>query len=380
MNCVHGKTIYTGKRVVKDAYLVINGRTIAAVSKTRRGKLLGQFSVLTPAFIDPHNHIGIHRSGEPVAENETNDHMDSILVLPDVLDSIQMDDDAFGQAVAMGVLYSCVLPGSSNIIGGSSAVIRNYAQNSNQALVARAGVKAAFGYNLMAARERKGTRPSTRMGALAVLRARLDAVQQKMETFRRSSATRRRQMTFSTEEAVLRDILKGKTRLRAHAHKTDDIAALLRIVDQYKLTVTVEHAMDVHDPTIFRELKKRKIPVDYGPVDSFASKVELKHKHWRNIPLLVESGVDLALMTDHPVVPTWQILLQTRHFMRAGLSKQDAIELVSRRNAEILGIHRILGTLDKGKWASFIGWNGDPFSLTSYPVSVYGEGKLLSAE
>jgi imidazolonepropionase-like amidohydrolase len=85
-------------------------------------------------------------------------------------------------------------------------------------------------------------------------------------------------------------------------------------------------------------------------------------------------------MTDHPVTPARQLFLQTRWFIRAGLSKQQAIEIVSRQNADILGLSAILGTLEKGKWASFACWNGDPFTLTSYPVAVYGEGKLLYSE
>jgi imidazolonepropionase-like amidohydrolase len=40
----------------------------------------------------------------------------------------------------------------------------------------------------------------------------------------------------------------------------------------------------------------------------------------------------------------------------------------------------MLGSLEKGKWASFTCWNGDPFDVTSFPVAVYGEGKLLFAE
>ena len=59
-----------------------------------------------------------------------------------------------------------VVPGSGNIISGHSAVIRNYAADSSSALVARAGIKAAFGYNPMSASSWKGTRPTTRMGAM----------------------------------------------------------------------------------------------------------------------------------------------------------------------------------------------------------------------
>jgi imidazolonepropionase-like amidohydrolase len=74
--------------------------------------------------------------------------------------------------------------------------------------------------------------------------------------------------------------------------------------------------MDVHQPEIFQELKKRKIPVTYGPVDAFAYKVELKHENWRNVRYLVESGVEYGLMTDHPVTPARQL------FMRSARSKK----------------------------------------------------------
>jgi len=127
MNCIFAKTIYTGTAIVSDGYLVITGNTISGISKSAKGQLLGQFDVLTPAFIDPHSHIGMERSGEPSWEGEANDHLDSILALTDALDSVQMDDKAFRDAVESGVLYSCVVPGSGNIIGGQSAVIRNFA-------------------------------------------------------------------------------------------------------------------------------------------------------------------------------------------------------------------------------------------------------------
>ena len=80
----------------------------------------------------------------------------------------------------MGVLYSCVVPGSGNIIGGKSAVIRHYAKNSTDALITRAGLKSAFGFNPMKTNTWKGKRPTTRMGAFSILRAKLDDVRQKV--------------------------------------------------------------------------------------------------------------------------------------------------------------------------------------------------------
>ena len=380
MNCVHAKTIYTGKSITYDKHLVFNDKSISSISKSAKGDLLGHFDVVTPAFIDPHSHIGMERSGEPGGEGEANDHLDSILALTDALDSVQMDDKAFMDAVESGVLYSCVVPGSGNIIGGQSAVIRNFAANSTEALIGRAGLKAAFGYNPRSTTDWKGQRPSTRMGAIAILRGRLAEVRQKMQKHRQAKGKKKGEITFTAEDRVLQELLSRKIRLRSHVHKIDDIAALLRLVDEFKIKITIEHAMDVHQADIFHELKKRKIPVVYGPIDSFAYKVELKHEDWRNISHLLTSGVQCGLMSDHPVTLARQLFLQTRWFIRAGISKQAAVELVSHQNARILGIDDRLGTLQRGKWASFICWSGDPFNLASYPKAVFGEGELLYSE
>ena len=135
MKAVFAKMIYTGRSVVHDSFLLFKDKTITGISKKKQGTVMGEYAVVTPTFIDPHSHIGMHRAGEPVSEAEANEQIDSILTLSDSLDSIHMDDAAFQDAVEMGVLYSCVVPGSGNIIGGNSAVIRHYANNSTDALI-----------------------------------------------------------------------------------------------------------------------------------------------------------------------------------------------------------------------------------------------------
>ncbi len=377
MNSIFAETVYTGRKIVSDAYVVFNGRKFSGIFKKAQGDVVGRFPVVTPAFVDPHSHIGMARAGEPSEHSEANEQAESILALADALDSVRMDDSAFKDAVEMGVLYSCVVPGSGNIIGGKSAVIRHYAKNSTEALIARAGLKSAFGFNPMKTNTWKGKRPTTRMGAFSILRARLDDVRQKIIKHRRAKGSQKMDIQFSAEENVLKDVLAGKTRLRAHVHKIDDIAALLRLVDEFKIKIVVDHAGDVHKPEIYQELKRRKIPVVYGPIDSFAYKVELKHENWRNLRHLIKSKVEFGLMTDHPVTLARQLLLQTRWFMRAGFTKQNAVELISYKNARILGIDDRIGTIDKGKWASFVGWSGDPFDLKNFPQAVYGEGRLL---
>ncbi|MFH1024085.1 MAG: amidohydrolase family protein [Planctomycetota bacterium] len=374
---IRGRQVYTGRGIVENVCVVFSGKILLGLSRRPRGRCIGEAAVITPAFLDAHAHIGMHRSGEPSDEAEANEKLDPFTITADALDSIQMDDDAFRRSIRAGVLYSCVVPGSGNIIGGKSAVIRNYGATTTDALIGRAGIKGAFGYNPMSTRDWKGSRPWTRMGALGQLRVKLAAVRAKAQKAGRLPAAKRRDVEFTPEDEILRSLLARREVFRVHAHKADDIAALLRIADEFHLRITVDHAMDVHEKSVFDALRRRGVTVVYGPLDSLPYKVELRHEDPRHVRLLVESGVDFGLMTDHPVILQETLLLNLRWFLRAGLSKPAALEIITRRNARILGLSRVLGTLERGKWASFVAWDGDPFDLASQPVAVYGEGRKL---
>ena len=373
MKSVRAGLIYTGNSVLLNKYLNFDGITIQGFSDEAEGDICAEFQTITPALIDAHSHIGLVRAGEPSAEREANEKLEIIMSLPDALDSVQMDDKAFKDSMSQGVLYSCVVPGSLNLISGRSAVIRHWAKDTSAALVGRAGIKGAIGYNPISTTEGPAKRPTTRMGSLALLRSKLEEVKRKLAKMEAKPG----EVDMSAEEEVLADVLAGRERLRIHAHKMDDIAALLRLKDEYGFELCVEHAGDVHCQHTFDELKKRGVPVTYGPIDGFAYKVELKHRSTGNVEHVIKSGVQFGLMTDHPVTQSGTLLLQTRWMLRKGLSKAEAVGVVTMNNARLLGIDDRLGSLEEGKWASFVGWSGDPFDLANQAVAAYGEGEQL---
>jgi len=137
------------------------------------------------------------------------------------------------------------------------------------------------------------------------------------------------------------EILQKRELLRVHVHKTDDVAALLRLADEFQIRIAVEHGMAIDQLQTFTELKQRNIFITYGPIDAFAYKVELKQCSWRNLYYLLESGVDFGLMTDHPFVRASHLFLQTRWLLRAGCTKSQAIAAVTLQNAKSLGIEKL---------------------------------------
>ncbi len=366
----------TGSKAKKDVYVIFNDGRIVEVGREKKGSEVIAEGIVTPGFLDPHCHIGMARSGEPYQEDETNEQMNAIYPLVNAIHSVYMDDRAFRESVEFGVLYSHVMPGSGNIIGGRTALIRNFARDIEDAYIANIGIKAALGYNPRSTTDWKGTRPSTRMGAVAMLREELIKARKTKALLKKKKKVRE-EVEPLTE--IFMDILDRNLPLMVHVHKEDDIIILMNLVDEFGIRTVINHGCDVHSRELWEKVKRRGMDVIYGPVDSFSYKVELKNEYWRNIKHIVDSGVRFAVMSDHPVVLQRNLYLQLRFFTRFGMSKEKAIALISGNAADIIGAKDI-GKIRKNYKASLVVWNGDPFSLESYPTMVLGEGKVVHEE
>jgi imidazolonepropionase-like amidohydrolase len=379
MRVIKSRLLFDGIDEKRDCFIGFEKDEIKYVGNSQpkeSGEIIAEGVVVTPAFIDSHSHIGMVRSGEPDKEEEANEHMNSVYPLVNALHSIYMDDPSFKESVESGVLYSTVLPGSGNIIAGNAVLIRNFVQDIGQAHIMDVGIKAALGYNPRSTVDWKGNRPSTRMGAVAILR----------ENFIKA---RKLQKLLETEKKVIdevdpltelfMDILSNRLKMMVHVHKEDDIMVLLQLIKEFGIKVIANHCVDVHREEVFTALKASSVPVIYGPMDSFPYKVELKHESWRNAEKLLKSGAKFSIMSDHPVILQRNILYSLRHLLRFGLSKADAISKISKEAAEIIGVQNI-GQVRAGFKASIVVWNGDPFSLSSYPILVIAEGRTVYEE
>jgi imidazolonepropionase-like amidohydrolase len=379
MKVIKSRLLFDGVDEKSDYFIGFENDEIKYVGNSQpkeSSEIIAEGAVVTPAFIDSHSHIGMVRSGEPDKEEEANEHMNSVYPLVNALHSIYMDDPSFKESVESGVLYSTVLPGSGNIIAGNAVLIRNFVQDIGQAHIMDVGIKAALGYNPRSTVDWKGNRPSTRMGAVAILR----------ENFIKA---RKMQKLLETEKKVIdevepltelfMDILSNRFKMMVHVHKEDDIMVLIQLIKEFGIKVIANHCVDVHREEIFTALKASSIPIIYGPMDSFPYKVELKHESWRNAEKLLNSGAKFSIMSDHPVILQRNIIYSLRHLLRFGLSKADAISKISKEAAEIIGAQNI-GQVRAGFKASIVVWNGDPFSLSSYPILVIAEGRTVYEE
>ena len=395
---VHAKTLFSGGKQYSDRWIVIKGDSIVEVSQKRRAATYS--GIVTPAFVDPHSHIGMFRAGEPGDEQEGNDITHQIQPLCDPIRSIYFDDLAFVDSIDFGVLYSCILPGSGNLFGGRSKVIRNFAGHVGECELHDYGFKMALGFNPRSTGGWKGERPNTRMGIYAMLEKRFDDVLAKEEkanlarerkeielsrkklktaeaVTERRLADRERDLELSGEERALLDLLKGKRPVKIHVHKEDDVFYLLHLVKKYQIRVSAEHCGDVFHKEVFESLRDAGVPVVFGPLGSHAYKVELRHAYYQNAKLLMESGVTYGLMTDHPVIHASLLRDSLRYFLMYGMTTEEALHIISGRNADLVGVGKRVGRVEKGMLGSVLVWDRDPLHLGAYPRVVIGEGRVL---
>jgi len=399
---IRAEQLYTGKDLLTDQTIIVEGDRIIDV--TGRAYKADHSGVVTPALIDAHSHIGMERQGEPSTESEVDDTFNTFAPLQNPVNSIYFDDRAFVEAVDFGVLYSCVVPGSGNVLGGQAMLIKNFRQTRKNAVMGHYGYKMALGYNPRSDSRWKGQQHNTRMGNAAFLemqfaevmrhesiaRAKRDRAIMDLEKdlnrpgtskqendHKRSWVTVAYENALSAEQWVVFGMLKGEKPIKVHVHKDDDALFLVDLKKRFGLNVTAEHTCGVTKTEVFNELADNNIPIVYGPLDSFDYKVELKNASYKNVVSLMDSRARFGLMTDHPVILAHHLRDSLKYFLINGMAPEAAIGLVTRENAKILDIHDRLGTIKPGMLASMIIWNKDPLHLSAFPRIVLAEGEII---
>ena len=168
-----GGRIDGGSVLFRDGKIVSVGKTVAADAGVTVVDGTGKY--LTPGIIDIHSHLGDYPSPGVQANSDGNEATSP--VTPEVWaeHSVWPQDPGFGRALVNGGVTTLqILPGSANLFGGRSVVVKNVYARTVQAMKfpgAPYGLKMACGENPKRVYGSKGRMPSTRMGNIAVDRA-----------------------------------------------------------------------------------------------------------------------------------------------------------------------------------------------------------------
>lgn len=330
-------------------------------------------SWVLPGFLDAHTHLGVDEAAEGWAGQDTNERTDPVTAQVRALDAINPAETGFADALTGGVTTVGVNPGSANVIGGLCVAIHTHGRTVDEMVLrSPCGVKSALGENPKRVYGEQKKLPSTRLGTAAVLRqAFVDA-----QNYQAKQAAK--EGTFDGRDLKLESlvaVLNRQIPWRQHCHRADDIATALRVAEEFGYDLVIDHGTEAH--LIADLIAARGIPVLIGPLFTSRSKVELRNRSLANPGRLAAAGVEISIITDHPVVPVHFLVHQATLAVKEGLDGEVALRALTIHPAKVLGVADRVGSLEVGKLGDVVLWSGDPLDVMQRALQVFIAGERV---
>ena len=390
-------TIYTGtgERIDDGSVLLRDGK-VAAIGKqveAPAGAVVidakGKF--VTPGLIDVHSHLGVYPS--PSVEATANGNEMTNPTTPQVMaeHSVWPQDPGFNTARAGGVTTLEILPGSGNLIGGRSVVLKNVPATTVQGMKfpdAPYGLKMACGENPMRVYGSRHQFPSTLMGDVAGYRqafADAQAYDREWKAWEakvkaKGAADAGPPPKRDLGKETLAEVLDGRIRVQMHCYRADEMAALLDVAQEFDFKIAAfHHAVEAY-----------KIPHLLAKADTCAAMWAdwwgFKMEAWDGIRAniaMVDAGGACAMIHSDDENGIQRLNQEVAKALAAGrragldISKEHAVMWMTLNPAKALGLADRIGSLEPGKDADVVIWSADPFSVYARTEKVFLDGAVV---
>ena len=327
---------------------------------------------ITPGIIDAHSHIAAY------AINEGSHSITSEVRIKDV---INPNDIYIYKQLSGGVTTSNILHGSANPIGGQNAVIKlRWGKNPKELIFQEApeGIKFALGENVKRANWGNDNRyPRTRMGVEQVIR---DAFRNAVDyrdiknTFLRNSKLHRIKIPpkINLRLEALIEVLERKKLVHAHSYRQDEILMLIRLADEFNFKIaTFQHVLEGY--------KVANLIAEHGAGASTFSdwwqyKYEVIDAIPHNGPIMTKNDVIVSYNSDDQELARSLNVEASKAIKYGNLTEEEALKYITINPAKQLKIDTWVGSIEVGKQADFVVWDGPPLSSSSHVLQTWIDG------
>jgi imidazolonepropionase-like amidohydrolase len=377
----HG-TLTGSDILIRKGKIAAVGAGLRAGSDVRVIDAAGKF--VTPGIIDCHSHSAVDAINEGTL---------SVTSMVRIRDAMNPTDINVYRALAGGVTAQNTLHGSANTIGGQNAVIKmKYGRPINEWFFgAPPGIKFALGENVKRSNNQNfiilgqpqapRRYPATRMGQEEVIRdafTRARNYKRDWDDYRAAQSRGDRNAIPPRRDLQLEplvEVLEGKRFVHAHSYRSDEILMLLNIAEEFGFRVkTLQHVLEGYKiaPEIARHGAGASAFADF-----WGYKLEAYDAIPYNVAILTRAGVVSSVNSDDAGRARRLNIDAAKMMKYGGLTEQEALRTVTLNAAIQLGIDGRTGSIDVGKDADLVIWNGHPFSVYSRVDQTYVEGELF---
>ena len=376
-------TINTVTKGIINSNILIDNKKIVEIGNEIVAPLDAQIidakgCLVFPGFIDAHTHLGLWEDGMGAEGADGNEETDPVTPHLNPIDGINPMDRNFIEAVQGGITAVCTTPGSANVMGGQCIAIKTFGRIIDKMVIKNpVAAKIAFGENPKSVYGSDDKTPQTRMAIAALIRENLKKAEEYLEEVERCELEEddESKPEYDIKYESLIPVLKRQIPLKAHAHRADDMFTAIRIAKEFNLRLTLDHCTEGH--LVSEELVEEGYPVIVGPSLSERSKIELRNLTFETAGILSNAGLEVCLMTDHPVVPIQYLPICAGIAIKHGMKAEKALEAITINPARVLGIDNKVGSIEVGKDADIVIWDNNPFEINSNVLYTIIDGKIV---
>jgi imidazolonepropionase-like amidohydrolase len=383
----------TGERLDDASLLITDGKVAfvgAGDAPDDATVIDAQGRWVTPGLIDVHSHLGVYASPNVKAHSDGNEMTGPTKPNVWAEHSVWPQDPGFSRALAGGITSLQVLPGSGNLIGGRGVTLKNVYSTTYQGMKfpdAPHGMKMACGENPKRVYGTRKQLPSTRMGNMAAYRAQWiaaqayidaqDAYEKKVAAGDEDAKAPKRDLNMDTLAAVL----KGEILVHMHCYRADEMMTILDMADEFGYKVTAFH----HGVEAYKIADKLAENNVCGALwaDWWGFKMEAYDGIQENIAIVDRPEGSCAIVHSDSGEGIQRLNQEAAKAMTRGnlagmdIPPERAIRWLTSNAAKSLGIEEQTGTLEAGKMADVVIWNGNPFSVYAKAEQVFIDGALM---
>jgi imidazolonepropionase-like amidohydrolase len=330
-----------------------------------------------PGLVDARTSVGLYGDGSGFQNADHEELTDPDAAWMRAVDALNPRDPAFAEAREAGITTLLCGPGTTNVAGGLSAIVKSVGESVEAMLVREpAGLQIGLGRPPVDAYREK-SKVWTRMGVVALLRDRLTAARAYLRKLDRAESEPDR-----TPERDLRlepyvGLLRREYPARIRVATAEDAWTALHLADEFELNLVLEQLTEGHLAGLPEELARRQVPCVVGPMMKAGRTPETQALTFRTAVVLAEAGVPIALCTGHPSRPIRYLALEAALAVRAGLDEAVALQAITLNGAAALGLADRVGSIEPGKEADLIVVDGDPLLPTSRTTLTFIGGRRV---
>lgn len=371
---VKGETVYTvSGNAIQNGVVLVNDGVIEEVGSADDVDIPSDYEVyeakvVTPGLIDARTVVGL--AGYYNQDHDQDQLETSNAVQPELraIDSYNAREFLVNYLMEEGIttIHTGHAPGA--VISGQTMIAKTSGETVEESLVDSSTTLAVtFGPSVGS----NFDSPGTRAKAVAVLRQDLIKAQEYAEK-RASGEDQSRDLKME----ALADLLDGEIRALVSAHTAHDIMTALRIQREFDFPMILEGASEAY--LVMDEIKEADIPVVIHPlmIRPFG---ESKNADMETPAKLKEAGIPFAFQSGYEgYVPKTRVARFEAAIAAANeLGFDGALHALTLGAAEILGIEERVGSLEEGKDADIVLYDGDPFEYVTHIKGVIINGEVV---